>query len=135
MIIGSCGDSQTNQAALSGGGLQILDQPLSETLCQGVPASFLVSTTDGSATAQWEMYEPYGQTWVAIAQGVNHHSVLGEFVATVLLYTPSNLPIAIRINMEWRGSGVGSAFAYAVFLMVIVSAVFAVSRRFASRTI
>lgn len=62
-------------------------------------------------------------------------SCLGEFVATILLYTPSNLPIAIRINQEWRGSGVGSAFAYAVLLMIIVTATFAASRRFASRTI
>jgi hypothetical protein len=37
--------------------------------------------------------------------------------------------------MEWRGSGVGSAFAYSVLLMVIVTITFAVSRRFASRTI
>jgi iron(III) transport system permease protein len=62
-------------------------------------------------------------------------SCLGEFVATILLYTPSNLPIAIRINQEWRGSGVGSAFAYAVLLMIIVTATFAAARRFASRTI
>ena len=62
-------------------------------------------------------------------------SCLGEFVATILLYTPSNLPIAIRINMEWRGSGVGSAFAYGVFLMVMVTATFVLARRFASRTI
>jgi iron(III) transport system permease protein len=62
-------------------------------------------------------------------------SCLGEFVATILLFTPSNLPIAVRINMEWRGSGVGSAFAYAVLLMIIVTATFGVSRRFASRTI
>ncbi|MDK1046304.1 MAG: iron ABC transporter permease, partial [Anaerolineales bacterium] len=48
-------------------------------------------------------------------------SCLGEFVSTILLYTPSNLPIAIRIYMEWRGAGVGSAFAYSVFLMVLVT--------------
>lgn len=72
---------------------------------------------------------------LAAATALVFASCLGEFVATILLYTPSNLPIAIRINMEWRGSGVGSAFAYAVFLMVIVSATFALSRRFASRTI
>lgn len=60
---------------------------------------------------------------------------LGEFVASILLFSPSNLPIAIQINMEWRGSGVGSAFAYSVFLMVLVTATFLVSRRFASRII
>lgn len=62
-------------------------------------------------------------------------SCLGEFVATILLYTPANLPIAIRINMEWRGSGVGSAFAYSVFLMAMVTITFIFARRFASRTI
>lgn len=60
---------------------------------------------------------------------------LGEFVASILLFTPSNLPIAIQINMEWRGSGVGSAFAYSVFLMVLVTATFVAVRRFASRII
>ncbi|MCH8985812.1 MAG: ABC transporter permease subunit, partial [Acidobacteria bacterium] len=60
---------------------------------------------------------------------------LGEFVASILLYTPSNLPIAIQINMEWRGSGVGSAFAYSVFLMLLVSATFLLARRFASRVL
>ena len=60
---------------------------------------------------------------------------LGEFVASILLFTPSNLPIAIQINMEWRGSGVGSAFAYSVFLMLLVSATFLLARRFASRVL
>ena len=60
---------------------------------------------------------------------------LGEFVATILLYTPANLPIAIQINMNWRGSGVGSAFAYAVFLMTLVTVTFLISRRFASRVL
>jgi iron(III) transport system permease protein len=62
-------------------------------------------------------------------------SSLGEFVATILLYTPSNLPIAIQINQEWRGSGIGSAFAYSVLLMLLVTATFMLSRRIGSRTI
>ena len=62
-------------------------------------------------------------------------SSLGEFVATILLYTPSNLPIAIQINQEWRGSGLGSAFAYSVLLMILVTVTFLVSRRIGSRTI
>lgn len=62
-------------------------------------------------------------------------SSLGEFVASILLYTTANLPIAIQINMEWRGSGVGSAFAYSVFLMILVTATFLFARRFSSRII
>jgi iron(III) transport system permease protein len=48
-------------------------------------------------------------------------SCLGEFVATILLYTPNNLPIGIQIYQEWRGAGLGSAFAYSVFLMILVT--------------
>ncbi|MBI4556286.1 MAG: iron ABC transporter permease [Candidatus Hydrogenedentes bacterium] len=58
---------------------------------------------------------------------------LGEFVASILLYLPANIPIAVQINMQWRGSGVGSAFAYSVFLMAMVAITFLVSRRFAAR--
>ena len=59
---------------------------------------------------------------------------LGEFVSSILLYMPANIPIAVKINMEWRGS-VGAAFAYSMLLMVIVAAAFAVSRRLVVRTI
>jgi len=57
---------------------------------------------------------------------------LGEFVASILLYLPANIPISVQINMEWRSS-VGVAFAYSVLLMLLVSATFVLSRRFGSR--
>lgn len=72
---------------------------------------------------------------LAAATALVFASSLGEFVASILLYRPANVPIAIQINQEWRGSGVGSAFAYSVFLMLMVTATFGVARRFASRTI
>jgi iron(III) transport system permease protein len=59
---------------------------------------------------------------------------LGEFVASILLYVPANIPISIRINMEWR-SAIGPAFAYSVLLMLLVAATFVLSRRFSSRMI
>jgi len=58
---------------------------------------------------------------------------LGEFVASVLLYKPANIPISVQINMQVRGSGIGSAFAYSVFLMIIVTATFLAAKRFCSR--
>ena len=58
---------------------------------------------------------------------------LGEFVASILLYTPGNLPISVQINMEWRES-VGAAFAYSVLLMILVGITFAASRRLVGRT-
>lgn len=57
---------------------------------------------------------------------------LGEFVASILLYLPGNLPISVRINMVWRGDA-GVAFAYSVLLMALVSAAFVFSRRFSIR--
>lgn len=60
---------------------------------------------------------------------------LGEFVASILLYTNNNVPIAVEIHQQWRGSGIGTAFAYGVFLMLLVTATFLFSRRFASRII
>ena len=54
---------------------------------------------------------------------------LGEFVASVLLYTPANVPISVQINMVLRGS-VGVAFAYSVLLMLLVAATFLFTRRF-----
>lgn len=60
---------------------------------------------------------------------------LGEYVASILLYLPANLPIAVKIDHQWRGSGIGAAFAYSVFLMVLVGATFAAARRLASRAV
>lgn len=58
---------------------------------------------------------------------------LGEFVASILLWVPANIPISVQINSAWRGSGIGTAFAYSVFLMILVSLTYLASRRFASR--
>lgn len=60
---------------------------------------------------------------------------LGEFVASILLYIPANRPISLKIFEQARGSGVGSAFAYSVFLMILVAAIFLFSRRVASRVL
>lgn len=59
---------------------------------------------------------------------------LGEFVASILLYVPANVPIAIQINMAWRAD-VGIAFAYSVLLMLLVGATFYVARRLTGRVL
>jgi iron(III) transport system permease protein len=68
---------------------------------------------------------------LAAATALVFATSLGEFVTSILLYMPQNIPMAVKINMEWRGS-VGTAFAYSVFLMLLVGTTFLVSRRFAS---
>ncbi|MCP4641019.1 MAG: hypothetical protein GY851_11325, partial [bacterium] len=60
---------------------------------------------------------------------------LGEFVASILLYTPDNMPIAMQIYMARSGSGIGTAFAYSVFLMMLVGATFVAARKFSVRAI
>ena len=70
---------------------------------------------------------------VAAGMALVFAASLGEFVASILLYLPANLPISIKINMEWRTS-VGVAFAYSTLLMLLVAATFALSRRFTART-
>jgi len=69
---------------------------------------------------------------LAAATALCFATSLGEFVASILVYVPGNLPIAVKINMEWRSS-VGAAFAYSTLLMLLVAASFALARRFSGR--
>lgn len=57
---------------------------------------------------------------------------LGEFVASILLYNTANIPISVHIDKIWR-SEVGPAFAYAVLLMLLVTAAFLLARKFSTR--
>ena len=88
---------------------------------QGATIFAVTAGNDTSTTP--DMYE------VAFTSGV-----VGEFVASVLLYRVNNVPIAVQIHQEWR-TAIGRAFAYSVFLMVLVTATFLFVRRFASRII
>lgn len=72
---------------------------------------------------------------LAAALALVFASCLGEFVASVLVFMPANLPIAVQVYMEWRSAGIGPACAYSVLLMVMVTTTFFISRRFASRII
>jgi iron(III) transport system permease protein len=54
---------------------------------------------------------------------------LGEYVASVLVFVPTNRPISIAIAAELRDFNLGSAAAYGMILMVII----AVSMFFAAR--
>jgi len=69
---------------------------------------------------------------LAAATALCFATSLGEFVASILIYVPANVPISVKINMEWRSS-VGAAFAYSSLLMVLVALSFALARRFSGR--
>jgi len=57
---------------------------------------------------------------------------VGEFVSSILLYTYANRPISVEIVSQLRIFNLGSAAAYSVFLIVLIAAVIAVSRRYLS---
>lgn len=82
----------------------------------------------------WRVVLPLLAPSVLAAAALSFATALGEFVASVLIYVPSNVPISVQINMEWRSSA-GPAFAYSVLLMILVSAAFVISRKLTARTI
>jgi iron(III) transport system permease protein len=56
-------------------------------------------------------------------------TALGEFVASILLYTHRTRPISIEILSQLRGFDFGTAAAYAVLLIVLMTIVFAFGQR------
>jgi iron(III) transport system permease protein len=85
--------------------------------------------------AFWHVTLPLLAPAVISAAAMVFVTCLGEFVASVLLYSNWNMPIAVKINEQWQRISVGAAFAYSVLLMVLVAATFVLSRRFSSRMI
>lgn len=57
-------------------------------------------------------------------------SALGEFVASILLYTPRSRPISIEILAQLRAFDFGAGAALGVILSVLMAAVFAFGGRF-----
>lgn len=82
----------------------------------------------------WRVVLPLIAPSVLAAGALVFATSLGEFVASILLYVPDNVPIAVHINMEWRSSA-GPAFAYSVLLMLLVAAAFIASRRLTQRVL
>jgi len=67
----------------------------------------------------------------AIAAGASLAFVtgLGEFVASIVLYTHRTRPISIEILSQLRDFDLGTAAAYGVLLMVLVAAAFTLGQR------
>jgi len=82
----------------------------------------------------WHVIVPLVAPAVAAGAAMVFATSLGEFVASILLYQPGNIPISVKINMEWRAA-VGPAFAYSVLLMLLVAGTFLLSKRFTSRVL
>jgi iron(III) transport system permease protein len=54
---------------------------------------------------------------------------LGEYVASVLVFVPSNQPISIRIAAEMRDFNLGTAAAYGVILIGMVTIAMLIASR------
>ena len=54
---------------------------------------------------------------------------LGEYVASVLVFVPTNRPISIAIASELRDFNLGTAAAYGVVLMLIIGVIMTVAAR------
>jgi len=67
----------------------------------------------------------------AIAAGASLAFVtgLGEFVASIVLYTYRTRPISIEILSQLRDFDIGAAAAYGVLLMILVGAAFMFGQR------
>jgi iron(III) transport system permease protein len=53
---------------------------------------------------------------------------VGEFVASILLYTHANRPISIEILAQLRNLAFGTAAAYSVLLILLVTAITVAAR-------
>lgn len=60
---------------------------------------------------------------------------VGEFVATVVLYTHSNRPISVEILAQIRDLSFGTAAAYSVLLIALVLIITVTARRWESRLV
>lgn len=55
---------------------------------------------------------------------------LGEFVSSILLFTPSNRPLSVAIFSELRDFDLGSVAAYSILLAVLIGATLALAQKF-----
>jgi iron(III) transport system permease protein len=56
-------------------------------------------------------------------------TALGEFVASIVLYTHRTRPISVEILSQLRAYDFGAAAAYAVLLIVLMALVFGLGQR------
>jgi iron(III) transport system permease protein len=62
-------------------------------------------------------------------------TLLGEFVASILLYTYATRPIAVEILAQVRAYNLGSAAAYSVLLLVLIASVVGLAEWFERKSV
>ena len=78
----------------------------------------------GPLTTAWRVALPLVLPGLAAGALLAFVTALGEFVASILLYTHRTRPIAIEILSQLRAFDFGAAAAYAVLLILVIAVVF-----------
>jgi iron(III) transport system permease protein len=60
---------------------------------------------------------------------------LGEYVASILVFVPSNQPVSIKIASEMRDFNLGTAAAYGVLLICLIAAAMLIAGRLERKTV
>jgi iron(III) transport system permease protein len=92
------------------GSLRQMDPSL-EDAARGLGASWWLT--------QWRVVLPAARPGLVAGGMLAAVTALGEFVASVVLYTHSNRPIAVEILAQLRGFSFGTAAAYSVLLIAL----------------
>jgi hypothetical protein len=83
VLSADCGAATTASATLRvGAGGGILEQPASQPLCQGFPATVAVGLEDPAASVVWERWDAGLGDWTAVVEGQNHDLDVGYFTAS-----------------------------------------------------
>ena len=77
----------------------------------------------------WRVTIPGLLPAMAVGASLAFVTGLGEFVASIVLYTHRTRPISIEILSQLRDFDLGAAAAYGVLLMVLVAAAFTLGQR------
>ncbi|HKO15560.1 MAG TPA: iron ABC transporter permease [Gemmatimonadaceae bacterium] len=93
------------------GSLRQMDPSL-EDAARGLGASWLLAT--------WRVVLPAARPGLVAGTMLAAIAAVGEFVASIVLYTHDNRPISIEILAQLRALSFGTAAAYSVLLIVLV---------------
>jgi iron(III) transport system permease protein len=108
----------TGRAALAG--FRQLDPSLEEAAA---------SLGAGPWRSLWRVTIPGLLPAMAVGASLAFVTGLGEFVASIVLYTHRTRPISVEILSQLRDFDLGTAAAYGVLLMVLVGAAFTLGQR------
>jgi iron(III) transport system permease protein len=83
----------------------------------------------------WRVILPAARPGLAAGAMLAAVTAVGEFVASVVLYTHANRPISIEILAQMRSLSFGTASAYSALLILLVFAITLLARWIEGRAV